>query len=85
MGRLGYHQQKSRRTGELSYIRRIGRLSYPRFHLYMQHKDKGLLLNLHLDEKQPSYQGQTAHSGQYGGELVTQELKRIRLSIGDWR
>jgi len=32
---------------------------------------------LHLDQKKPSYQGQTKHSGEYEGELVEVEKARI--------
>ncbi|MDP2683428.1 MAG: hypothetical protein Q8P20_00060 [bacterium] len=59
-------------------MRRLSGANYPRFHLYIKERDNGLEFNLHLDEKQPSYQGHTAHSGQYDSELVQQEMERIK-------
>lgn len=35
-------------------------------------------LNLHLDQKQPSYQGSHAHSGEYKGALIEVEVARIK-------
>ncbi len=78
MNRLGYHEQQSPRTGTVSYSRRLGGMPYPRFHLYVDPAQGGLLFKLHLDAKQPSYQGQTAHSGEYEGEEVAAELERIK-------
>lgn len=78
MTRLGYHQFFDRKTNQVSYIRRFGGLDYPRFHVYINEKKDGLEFNLHLDEKKPSYQGQTAHSGEYEGPLVQAELERIK-------
>jgi len=72
LNRLGYHAQTK------SYVRRLSRSSYPRFHLYVKERENGLEFNLHLDEKRPSYEGQTAHSGQYDSELVHQEMERIK-------
>ena len=35
-------------------------------------------INLHLDQKKPSYEGAAAHSGEYEGELVEKEAERIK-------
>ena len=78
MNRLGYHQHYSRRSGEISYIRRIGRLLYPRYHVYIKIQNNGTVFNVHLDEKQMSYHGHTAHSGQYNTEKVQTEVERIK-------
>lgn len=56
-----------------SFVRRLGTLSYPRFHVYIKERD----INLHLDQKQASYEGYGAHSGEYDGEVVERESKRI--------
>ena len=40
-----------------------------------------LVLNLHLDQKQASYEGSTAHSGDYDSDLVRQEAQRIYNQI----
>ena len=63
---------------ENSYVRRMGTHFYPRFHLYVNENEKNYILNLHLDQKKPSYGNQTAHSGEYGGEVVKEEGERIK-------
>jgi|TARA_B100001971_G_C18141586_1_gene510667 hypothetical protein len=80
--RAGYaiHQN---REGEVSYVRRIQGFDYPRFHIYVNKEEPGKLIEitLHLDEKKPSYEGNTAHSGQYDGSIVEEEYKRIVAAI----
>ncbi|HDQ22348.1 MAG TPA: hypothetical protein ENN28_00040 [Candidatus Uhrbacteria bacterium] len=78
--RCGYGQIRDRRTGGFSYARRLGGGLYPRFHLYVNSEDP-LILNLHLDQKQASYAGQTAHSGDYDSDLVKKEVQRIFETI----
>lgn len=75
--RCGYGLIRDGRRGQVSFVRRLGRDFYPRFHLYLE---KGQL-NLHLDQKRPSYQGVAAHSGEYQGEVVEREAARIRQII----
>ncbi|MFA5052227.1 MAG: hypothetical protein WC544_04210 [Patescibacteria group bacterium] len=81
MNRLGYHENYDRRTNQISYIRRLRSLNYPRFHAYLEHGDQQATINLHLDEKAVSYSGQTRHSGVYDGELVEKEAERIQQSL----
>lgn len=80
--RAGYALHANR-EGNVSYVKRIHGDDYPRFHLYVNKEEPGKLieLSLHLDEKKPSYEGFTAHSGQYDGELVEQERDRILGTI----
>ncbi len=68
-------------TREISYARRFGAGIYPRFHAYVDKLATGFVVNLHLDQKQASYSGHTAHSGEYSGELVEREGERIRQAI----
>jgi len=81
MNRLGYHQQYDRRSGKTSYIKRLGGLYYPRFHVYINQAVKQISFNVHLDEKKPSYGVGHRHSGQYNSELVKKEVDRIRLFL----
>lgn len=76
--RMGYALQVGR-DREVSYVRRLSGGDYPRFHIYVKAEEVGQMieLTLHLDEKKPSYEGYTAHSGQYEGEIVEQERDRI--------
>jgi len=78
--RCGYGLVRDPRATEISYSRRLGGGIYPRFHLYINSADP-LVLNLHLDQKQASYEGFTAHSGDYDSDLVKQEGQRIYNAI----
>ena len=90
--RLGYAPEGADpKTGEWRFSRALRGARYPRFHVYLPparnatHSVAGgpvqtnqkAFLNLHLDQKQPSYQGSSAHSGEYDGTLVEAEAKRI--------
>ncbi len=35
------------------------------------------MLNLHLDQKKASYKGQKAHSAEYDGQVVENEINRL--------
>ena len=72
---LGYRILKGI-DNEFNFVRPLAR-DYPRFHLYLREEGNKLSLNLHLDQKKPSYQGQTRHSGEYEGELVETEKQRV--------
>ncbi|MDO8669229.1 MAG: hypothetical protein Q7K65_02960 [Candidatus Buchananbacteria bacterium] len=74
MRRSGYGYLRDRNTGQGSYARRLGNGFYPRFHVYIE----GASINLHLDQKQASYEGTSAHSGEYDGEVVEREGERIK-------
>lgn len=74
----GYHVAVGGRTGEQSYARRIGRQEFPHFHVYIAELPDGLSLNLHLDQKRPSYEGFSAHGGEYEGGIVGAEAERLQ-------
>jgi len=63
--------------GQLSYARRMTANLFPRFHAYVEDKNGGIQVNLHLDQKEASYSGSSAHGGEYDGELVETEMSRI--------
>ena len=65
------------KTGELRFFRSLLGRRYPRFHIYTKEQNNAATLNLHLDQKQPSYQGSSAHSGEYDGPLIEREIERI--------
>ena len=71
--RAGYGLVNDRNAREVSYARRLGSGFYPRFHIYIS----GQTVNLHLDQKQASYEGSSAHSGEYDGPAVENEAERI--------
>ena len=80
----GYAFDKSENE-ELAFMRRLAGTDYPRFHIYARLEQirnpkseiRNLIINLHLDQKKPSYGGTNAHSGEYSGELVEEEIRRI--------
>lgn len=77
MRRAGYVPFRDPRSGEDSYVRRLATHFYPRFHVYAEIEAAGMKLALHLDQKQPSYQGFRKHSGEYDGPVVEAEADRI--------
>lgn len=76
MRRLGYGETPGHK-GETSYARRLQATEFPRFHAYVNAIPDGIEINLHLDQKAPSYQGSKAHSGEYGGVTVENEIRRL--------
>ena len=69
----GYHPD---RFGK-SYTRRLSGGDFPRFHVYLKESPGALELNLHLDQKGACYQGSTAHSGDYDGDVLEAEKERV--------
>lgn len=79
--KAGYSAVISRKDKDDSYTRRISSGKYPCFHIYFQETTEQIIFNLHLDQKQPSYPGSRAHSGEYEGELVAEEITRLKSLI----
>ena len=82
MRQCGYVEMLDRRSGQTSYARGLARGRYPRFHVYIKEAGENLLVNLHVDQKQASYERHNAHSGEYDSEVVKQEWQRIRQILG---
>ena len=74
----GYAYLMDRHTGQESFVRRLNRGFYPRFHLYLEEQNGQVIFNLHLDQKQASYEGAHAHNAEYDGEIVEAEMARIK-------
>ncbi|MFA4845107.1 MAG: hypothetical protein WC654_00935 [Patescibacteria group bacterium] len=74
--RLGYGEHRGH-EGQLSYTLRVTGELYPRYHAYIENRDGGLQVNLHVDQKAASYEGTSAHAGEYEGPLVESEMGRI--------
>ena len=77
MRRVGYAPEGTASSGEERFTRALAGARYPRFHVYCTVQDQKALCNLHLDQKQPSYQGSSAHSGEYDSAVVERETQRI--------
>jgi hypothetical protein len=71
------------RQGERSYAKRHSRDLYPRYHVYLKDDGENWLVNLHLDQRAPVYEGVTAHAGEYEGEVVEREAERTSILIAD--
>ncbi len=82
--RAGYAETVNR-EGEVSYTLRLGRNSFPRFHVYVEESKKRISVNVHLDQKAPSYTGSHAHSGEYDGKLVEEETSRVKRWFDAYR
>jgi hypothetical protein len=85
MRQCGYYFER-KENEELVFVRIIGqsKSGYPRFHAYMK-VDEALQqtsINLHLDQKKPSYKGAPAHSAEYSGQAVEKEAERIKQILG---
>ncbi len=78
--RCGYGLHKTR-NGEVSYVKRVHGDWYPRFHIYILEEKEKIIFNLHLDQRQPVYEGITAHAGEYDGEVVEREAERINKFV----
>jgi len=76
------YRQEVKRSGAVSYIKSVSGGDFPRFHIYIDEVDDGWGVNLHLDQKAPSYQGTHAHGGEYEGELVESEGERLKAIMG---
>lgn len=77
--------QNPHKNNEISFARGLnaGR-HYPRFHIYLETGKDDRLINLHLDAKQPSYEGTAAHGGEYEGKIVEDEAARIQIISGKY-
>ena len=78
--RAGYGEHRGFED-QLSYTRRLQGTPYPHFHAYVEDRDGGMQINLHLDQKQASYEGTRAHTGEYEGPIIEREMIRIKSVV----
>ena len=75
-----------RRRNKTSYVKRLTRDFYPRLHLYLDEYPEKHVFNIHLDQKQASYHGHTAHSADYeDNPVLEQEIARLRQELGEFK
>ncbi|MEK7555054.1 MAG: hypothetical protein AAB518_03670 [Patescibacteria group bacterium] len=74
---MGYKAIGYSEKHELNCVRALG-ADYPRFHVYLTETPEILTFSLHLDQKKPSYEGTTAHGGDYESETIKEEAQRIK-------
>lgn len=80
MRRAGYGEKPGFK-GQMSYTRRIHGAPFPRLHGYIEERGGGIEINLHLDQKEHTYEGSHAHSGEYEGAVVEREMGRLTTFI----
>ena len=80
--RAGYGFIVDRRRGTESFARRTGRGHYPRFHVYIKEDGDRIIFDMHLDQKQVSYEGAHAHNAEYDGVPVEGEIERLKGLLG---
>ena len=78
MRQAGYSFVKGIMGEEMSFERALAANGWPRWHAYVKEDAETVSINLHLDQKRPSYAGGAAHSGEYDGELLVEEIDRIK-------
>lgn len=76
--RAGYKYIVDRHTGKDSFVKILNSTGYPRWHLYVEENNDKIVFQLHLDQKKPLYKGQSAHSGEYDGGVVEEEMNRLK-------
>jgi len=83
--KIGYRPFSVSADDEYSLIKPLSQNNYPRFHIYVKKEGDIFNINLHLDQKQPSYKGSGAHdhSGEYEGDIVENEAERIKKQIAE--
>ena len=79
--KIGYIPIRTNDQNEFSMERPLTRNDYPRFHIYAKEGGEEFSLNLHLDQRKPSYAGTSAHAGEYEGDIINQEIERIKSLI----
>ncbi|MBM5789800.1 hypothetical protein FJZ23_01805 [Candidatus Parcubacteria bacterium] len=81
MRRMGYGEQRAR-SGQISYVKRVSSDRFPRYHAYVEDTaGGGMQVNLHVDQKEASYEGTSAHAGEYDGPLVEREMNTITAFV----
>ncbi len=76
--RAGYAHIHSHHTDQDSFVLRLTRDHYPRLHMYIKDLGEKVEFNLHLDQKQASYQGNHMHNAEYDGAVVEREIARLK-------
>jgi len=77
--RAGYFFQK-REGDEMAFVRKLTDQPFPRFHAFVKTVDYKFHVNIHIDHKRTSYEGVSAHSGEYDedSELLKSEAERLK-------
>jgi hypothetical protein len=78
----GYAFHQDRKMGKDSFVRRLTGSQFPRLHLYVdESKEDRVIFDLHIDQKQASYQGSRMHNAEHEGGVVEGEINRLKAYI----
>lgn len=79
MRRVGYIPWRNSRTGEKTFIRKLGTSFYPRFHLQAYFdKERNLVCDLHLDWRRPMHRPAIKSYESEESGVVKDEAERIK-------
>lgn len=79
--RCGYLQIHDRISDQTSYVYKLTKERYPRFHLYITENTEETIFDLHLDQAKTRYDNQKAHNADYETPEVKAELTRVYTTI----
>ena len=79
--KIGYFILEAKNPNEYNMVKKLTSENYPRLHVYVKQAGDRFNFSLHLDQKQPNYEGSHAHGGEYEGPIVEEEAERIILSL----
>ena len=80
MRRAGY-ERHCVEAGRVCFHRKLAEHTFPRFHLYLSVREKGMEVDLHFDQYNFKRRGNHDKSWAYEGGRVNGELKRIVEAI----
>ncbi len=79
--RVAGYAPYANRDGDESFVRRAAEGGeFPRFHAYIQDGAR-TTISIHIDHKGHTYEGSHAHSGEYLGQPLADELARISATL----
>ena len=84
MRRLGYKPWRDPRSGQHSFIKRLGASYYPRFHAHSKYdQNNNLMIDLHFDWRRPMHKRGVKSTEGEESEVVQKEVERIKSIIGE--
>lgn len=81
MRRCGYMPWRDPRSGESSYIRRLGAGYYPRFHIKVKRHNSSVIFDLHLDSRRPMHKKGIRTYEDEESVVVSSEADRIKAFL----
>ena len=84
MRKIGYRAWRDPRSGQHSFIRRLGASYYPRFHVIPRHdQDNNFMIDLHFDWRRPMHKKEVKSTEGEESDVVQREVERIKSILGE--